>query len=154
MGFLSAWRLYVVGAIVLAFIGAIGYGRYQYQRAEASDARMVLAIKQRDDLAGQLIQAEADKAALAKATEDLDAAIVARDQRAKELQHEIGKFKAELDSLKTTLPKEDQDCFDRPLPTSVLALLRDDGTDNSHPNPETASTGSPPAQSASPVPSQ
>lgn len=116
-------QLYVVAAI--AFAGVLAYAGYQYQRAEASSARAEQAESRAAALTQAVEDSEAQNAALRQKQQALDAAIVERDKRARALEETKRKLQGELDALKTSLPQEDQDCLDRPLPPPLLERLRD-----------------------------
>ena len=145
--FLSGWRIYAIGGLLLAFLAVGGYAAYERQSALAATAQRDQARAQRDDLANKLVQSEIDKAELTKLKQELDAAIVERDRRMKELDDAKQRISRELAQLRNTLPPEDQGCFDRPLPPGVVAFLLD-GTDNGH----EASAGASPGKPAAPLP--
>jgi hypothetical protein len=122
-------NLYVVAAVGLAFLGLGGYGAYQYQRAEAGQARAEsaesLAAQYRQDLA----ESEADKAALREDQRRLDAAIRARDLRLALLERAKRNLSDEYDRIKKTLGEADQSCLDRGLPDAFVERLRNESVD-------------------------
>lgn len=127
--------LYVVGGLGLALLGVSGYAAYEHQAVGSAEkdttiehGKTVAALKERDDFSVRLVQAEVDKAQLAKDNTDLDAANKKLQKAAKDLAHDKLAISAELQTLKAKLPKEDQVCLDRPLPPSLVDFLRDDGT--------------------------
>ena len=126
--------LYVVGGLVLALAGVGGYAAYEHQAVGSAQKDTQIehehtqaAIKDRDDISARLVQAEIDKAQLAKDSADLDAANQRLQKRAKDLDHDRLAISAQLAAIETKLAKEDQVCLDRPLPPSLVDFLRDDG---------------------------
>ena len=142
LAFLSGWRLYVLAAVVLAFLALVGTIAFQREQHKADVAELSRQKGIAADLTEALKQEEADKALLARKAQELDAAILERDQRLKALNETKRKLADELDRLKSTVPPEDKACLDRPLPNGILDLLRDGTPDHLQDgNPE--DTGSP-----------
>ena len=139
-------KFYALVAIVLAFAGLAGYAALEHQSKLTAQARIETVTHERDDLASKLVQAETDKAELTKQRQALDAAVVERDKRAKELENAKRKISVELDALKRTLPQADQSCLDRDLPPAILGRLLDDGPDHGNATPEDSGSRQPPPQ--------
>ena len=117
----NLYALLGVGAVVVA-LG--GYGAYQYQRAEASNARAERAESRVAALTETLKGSEEENARLLAAGRALDAALVQRDKRARALEETKRKLQGELDELKAKLPQEDRECLDRALPPAIAERLR------------------------------
>lgn len=119
------WRLYALFAVVL-LIGGLSLTSYAfYQKARAESIRADEAQHRAEQLADHLRQSEAEKQKLLELSALLDKQLVERDRRARELETAKRNLARELDDLKSTLPKEDQDCLDRPLPDGLVSRLRD-----------------------------
>ena len=123
--FPSGVTLYVLVAAVLAFAGLTLAVAYYKNSAARADAEATLARDQRDRAINAAKEAQASIEALRAKQAQLDAAIVERDKRAKELETARRKARAEIDELKKTLDAKDQDCLDRALPDALLERLRD-----------------------------
>lgn len=129
----SGIKLYAALGLLAVLLGLAGWGYIEHQRAQIAEGSVKLAQqetkaaqKERDDLADQLGQSEKQNADLAKQKADLDAAIVAQQKRAQELEHEKAQVWEQFDKLVKSQPKADQDCAARPLPQSTLDWLRDE----------------------------
>lgn len=111
---------------VAVVVGGLTITAYAlYERGNAASARAEAAEERVATLKQTVIEQEADKEALRVAAEVLDATLVQRDRRNAELETRNRKAKEELNALRQTLPKEDQDCLDRALPDSLAKRLRD-----------------------------
>ena len=142
-----SWRLYVLVAAVLAFLGVGGYAAYERQSAAAARSEAELARKERDGLLTQLAQSEIDKAALEKARNDLDVALAAREKRQVALAEAYRKLEVAYAEIQKTVAPEDQACLARDLPPAILARLRD-GTADGNADKQAES----PREPAAPVP--
>ncbi|HEY6028606.1 MAG TPA: hypothetical protein VIV09_17050 [Pseudolabrys sp.] len=152
LAFLSGWRLYVLGAALLAFVGLSGYAAYEHQAVAGANkdtqlerAKTLAVQKERDDLANKLAQEEVDKAGIIKERDSLDAIVVSQAARERKLQDEKAQVWEQFDKLIAAAPKADQDCAARPLPPAVSEFLRDDGPTGSHQDSPPKSPGSPDA---------
>ena len=121
----------------LAAAGVLALGCYAlYERGNAANARADSAEHLIDQFKVDLAESEADKANLKARNKALDATVKARDVRVKELDDAKRAIKGELDELKESAAKEDQDCLDRDLPDAFAKRLRD-----SAPNKDGAGAG-------------
>ena len=128
--FLAGWRLYALAIVGVVFLGLVGAVAYQRQVHKADIANLALAKQNLETVSNALKQSEADKALLARKAQELDSAIQERDSRLKALNETKRKLADELDRLKKSVPKEDQVCLARPLPSGILDLLRDGAVGN------------------------
>ena len=123
--FLAGWRAYAligIGVVVLALSGSCAF-LWQVHKADIAD--LGLAKQAYKQISNALAESEADKALLARKTQELDAAIQERDKRLKALNEAKRKLSDELDGLRKTLPAQDQSCLTRDLPDALLGLLRE-----------------------------
>lgn len=110
--------LHVVAIVGLALAVLGGLGAYQYQRAEAADAKRASAEE-------KAATAQAQNAALIAANAALDRTLVEQAKRRNLLNEANNRLKDELSSLKGSFPKEDQSCLDRDLPPALALRLSD-----------------------------
>jgi uncharacterized coiled-coil DUF342 family protein len=115
---------YVVLAAVLAFAGLSLAVAYYKNSAARAEAEATLARDQRDRAVNAVKEAQASIERLKELSTKLDAAIVERDKRAKELEAAKRKAHAEINELKKSLAAADQACLDRDLPSALLERLR------------------------------
>jgi hypothetical protein len=123
-GFLAGVQLYVLVAALVTFAGlglAVAYYKNSAARAQAE---ATLARDQRDRAVEAVKASEEANATLKALTASLDAALVERDKRAKELEVAKRRISSELDAIKKTVSAEDQACLDRDLPNALLERLR------------------------------
>lgn len=123
-GFLMGVQLYAALAALAVVCGlslAVAYYRNSAARAEAE---ATLARDQRDRAYETIKDQEKAIQAISAAKAALDAAIVERDRRARELEATKRRIAHELDELRKTLPQADQDCLVRALPDALAERLR------------------------------
>lgn len=136
-------KFYALAGIALLVLALGGYGAYQYQRAEAANARAGAAEQAVANLTQTLAEAEADKEALRVAAEVLDRQLVEQNRREVQLNERKREIQKKLDEITKTLPKEDQDCARRALPAPFVERLLNGATPGSHENGKAASPPSP-----------
>jgi cell division protein FtsX len=112
-------------AVTAAVVAGLGLGCYAlYQRSEAANAKLQAAEERNAQLTVAVTESEAQNAALVAANVALDATLVDQAKRRDELAAAKRRTEKELNELKKSLPKEDQDCLSRPLPESIAGKLR------------------------------
>lgn len=132
MAFLAGWRVYALVALV-AVIGGLGIAVAYYKNSAArAEAEAALVRDQRDRAIEAVKASEAANQKLKELNNALDAALVERDKRAKELERAKRNLTNEINSLKESLAEEDRRCLDRDLPDALLERLR---IDPGHPDP-------------------
>lgn len=116
-------NLWLIGgvAVVIGGLSLASYGLYQ--RSEAAIAKLEKVEADNATLTQAVKDSEEVNDALRVAARVLDETITQRDARWAALVAAHGKVKGEYDALKKSLPKEDQACFDRPLPPAVQLRL-------------------------------
>lgn len=121
---LSSGGFYAIAGVLVVICGLGGVVYVQSLRLDASRERVKSLEKDAAELKDALQQSEDDKARLLEKQHLLDAALAERQKRLIELEVTKRKIAEELDALKQTLPKEDQDCLNRPLPDALFERLR------------------------------
>lgn len=126
---------YVAGSILVLFLSLAGFGAFEFEANKAAKADLKTSQLQTAAAQGlnkqfqqDLSESEADKAQLEAKAAALDAQLVIRDVRVKQLSLKNATIQGEYDALKSKLPTADQDCLNRPLPDSIVERMRDDGT--------------------------
>lgn len=112
-----------MGGIAI-LVGGLALGSYGlYQRSEAAIAKLEKVEADNANLTQAVKDSEETNGILRVAARVLDETITQRDARLAALIAANGKVKGEYDALKKSLPKEDQTCFDRPLPPAIQLRL-------------------------------
>jgi len=118
-------KLYAAVGLLVLLAGLASWGYIEHQRVEIADQKVLAVTKERDSLSAQLVQSEADKKQLVEEAKATDAIVSAQREKERTLENEKAQIWQQFDKAIKAAPKADQDCASRPLPPSVLDLLRD-----------------------------
>ena len=118
-------NLYVLAAVGVVTSGLALTSYALYQRSESAIAKLDFERARTEALTSTVKQQEEQTVALLAANEALNATLVEREKRARQLERDRQTLRKALDELKPLLAKEDQECLDRPLPPAIAGKLRD-----------------------------
>lgn len=140
---LIGWRVYVVVAIVLAFVAVCGYAAYARQQAQIATLKLAAAEKAARDLRGALAVSQSEISSLREKAKALDAINTEQKARLVALQADKNGLHDEILKIRGQLDEADKSCLARELPPAIVIFLRD-GPDHHDADGERESTGQPP----------